>query len=407
MRHQTRNLCAAAGALLALGAAAKSATWTGANSAVWDLTTANWSSGGVATTFAVGDDAVLSDGAGVSNTDITFGAAVKPKTVAVDVADSFIWRYANTPFAGTETITKTGEGTLGIYKASSDSGFSGLMDIRAGRVEVSMPNQLSGFGNNCTVVVRQGAELRTLDRISIGSPQYGSKVNLRLSGKLALYNGSGANSHGANSVKTLSLEGGSIEVNCAGSSGDPGFGGVFCVHDAVYATNGTAQTLELVNKTSYNNCNFILGNDKPLEFRVDDLTGDAQPDLTFKGPVNRFNAKLRAGTAGFTKTGAGTLLWNAFPDADHYPNGDIAVREGTLRFAANQNFLQSRTNQTFYVGTRRSSSRSATRCCRKDASMKANTARRRSTSTTGRSCSAIPKSRKTTDSGGTTSPGAS
>lgn len=342
--------CLAPMCVVPLVLSAKTATWTGAQSAVWDLTTVNWNAAGAAATFAVGDDAILSDSADVTQNDITFGAAVNPATVAVDVTDTFIWRYANNPFAQTKSIVKTGGGTLGIYWDSSDSKFTGLLDIRAGRVETSMPNKISGFGA-CTVFVRSGAELRTLDRISIGSPMYGSSVHLRLAGKYSLYNSSGSNNHGANSVKTLSLEGGSIEVNCPGSGGNQGFNGVFRVHDAIYATNGSPQTLQLVNKTSYGNCNLILGPDKPLEFCIADLSNDDGVDLTVQGSISRLNPLLKEGTVGFTKTGLGTMLWNVGLDANHYPNGTISVKEGTLRFAPIQNILHSHTNQTVYVST--------------------------------------------------------
>jgi autotransporter-associated beta strand protein len=113
------------------GASAKSLTWTGANSAVWNLnTTANFNGGGVETFYNL-DAVTFGDGA--NNRIVTLAAGLNPSAVTVNNSTGNDYTFlTGTIVGGATSVAKSGNGTLFLNTANT---FSGAVTITGGTLK--------------------------------------------------------------------------------------------------------------------------------------------------------------------------------------------------------------------------------------------------------------------------------
>ena len=94
------------------------ATWTGAESMVWDTTTKNWTQDGYKFAYKDGVDVIFGDtGAGT----VTLAGALAPKSVLVDSSGNYTWSGGG-KLTGDMTLTKSGTGSLTISTANTYTG---------------------------------------------------------------------------------------------------------------------------------------------------------------------------------------------------------------------------------------------------------------------------------------------
>ncbi|MDO4221672.1 MAG: autotransporter-associated beta strand repeat-containing protein, partial [Akkermansia sp.] len=114
------------------------ATWTGAESMVWNTTAKNWTQDGIAYAYKDGVDVIFGDtGAGT----VTLAGTLAPKSVLVDSSSDYTWSGDGT-LTGDMTLTKSGTGSLTISTANS---YTGGTAINGGKV-VAMHATALGTG---------------------------------------------------------------------------------------------------------------------------------------------------------------------------------------------------------------------------------------------------------------------
>lgn len=335
---------------VSVSALAAEYSWIGgdaANPTVWDLTSLNWTQDGATPcAFASGGDAVIG-----KPVELTFGATMNPKTVTVDI-DSGTVKFDTssgtfTPFKQTESLVKTGAGTLYLYQVeNSVSGGTGfgkdaVVDIQEGEVDATAVNRANLLP--CRVVVRSGATLKSIDRNAFGVPGTAPscETDLSLAGSLILSCTKWTWTQDL--VKTLALDGGRVYA-MANNSGYPG---MLQISDSIVVTGSVARTMQLELVPGYTGGGknkFMFNPVKNVVFKVDDVTGGKETDLLFKGP---YAAVSDSAVEGYDKTGAGTLEWDCSSD---WPAGDVNILEGEWRLAEYQGIWKSY-DQTFTVST--------------------------------------------------------
>ena len=167
--------------------------------------------------------------------------------------------------------------------------------------------------------------------------------------------GPDGNTHCGNSVRNLTLDGGSLMFAGTGVS----------AHQATLSVLGTFTVTGDVAQVVSDNPNTLntrvglawqtdttgaATGAARTRFHVPDITEDEQPDLTFMNPLTRGPSQFC--TSGFIKTGSGTMrLASNNATRDYGPNGDIDVLEGTLEFAGSGTLSDIWRPSTVYVGT--------------------------------------------------------
>ncbi len=126
--------------------------WSGNASGTWDTATANWNVGGYPGTFGAGDYVTFADGAANPAITVT-GGGVAPGSVTINNAAT-IYSFSGGSFGGAATLTKLGSGTATLLAANS---FSGITQVRAGKLMVAANNALGSTGGG--TVVSNGAAL--------------------------------------------------------------------------------------------------------------------------------------------------------------------------------------------------------------------------------------------------------
>lgn len=355
-------------ALLCAGLCANDLTWSGAASATWDLAALNWTdAGGNAAAFANGDDVTVDPSlAAVARPTITVGAAITPGSVTFNVPDALSLAFSgNYGFgSGTGLFTKRGEGALTVVAANGNGTFrnlTGTVAVEKGPLVLTGANYFAAFGGMATApktfIVSDGAELRVPTRNTFGKVDsltgcY-SDVYVKKGGTFQL--GPDGSSHCGNSVRNLTLDGGSLVFAGTGVStvqATLSVLGTFTVTgDVAQVVSDNPDTLNTRVGLAWqvDNTGAATGAAR-TRFHVVDVTEDEQPDLTFLNPLTRGPNQFC--TSGFIKTGTGTMrLASNNATRDYGPNGDIDVLEGTLEFAGYGTLSDIWRPSTVYVGT--------------------------------------------------------
>ena len=355
-------------ALLCAGLCARDLTWSGAASATWDLAALNWSdAGGNAAAFVDGDNVTVDTSlAAVARPTITVGANIAPGSVTFDVPDALSLAFSGNFGFGSDTglFTKRGEGALTVVAANGNGTFrnlTGTVAVEKGPLVLTGANYYAAFGGLATApktfIVSDGAELRVPTRNTFGKVDalngcY-SDVYVKKGGTFQL--GPDGNTHCGNSVRNLTLDGGSLVFAGMGVST---IQATLSVLGTFTVTGDVAQVISDNPNTLNTRVGLAWQTDNTgaatgaarTRFHVVDVTEDEQPDLTFMNPLTRGPNQFC--TSGFIKTGGGTMrLASDNPTRDYGPNGDIDVLEGTLEFAGSGTLSDIWRPSTVYVGT--------------------------------------------------------
>ena len=355
-------------AMLCAGVSAGDLVWTGSASATWDKSTANWTNAnGVAVAFADGDNVMIDTSlAAVARPTITVGAAIAPGSVTFNVPDSLSLAFSGNFGFGSDTglFTKRGDGALTVVAANGNGTFrnlTGTVAVEKGPLVLTGANYYAAFGGQSTApkafVVSDGAELRVLTRNTFGKVDalngcY-SDVYVKKGGTFQL--GPDGNTHCGNSVRNLTLDGGSLVFAGMGVST---IQATLSVLGTFTVTGDVAQVISDNPNTLNTRVGLAWQTDSTgaatgaarTRFHVPDITEDEQPDLTFMNPLTRGPSQFC--TSGFIKTGSGTMrLASDNATRDVGPNGDIDVLEGTLEFAGSGSLSDIWRPSTVYVGT--------------------------------------------------------
>ena len=329
---------------------AKDLTWTGSVNTTWDKATANWNDGSGAAVFADSDNVTIRSG-----TEMTLGGNVSPGDVAFDIAGAFTLKLNEKSLTGLTSFEKLGAGSLTILSSSTSPGmaFHGPVDVKAGTLTLQGANCFKAFSDfsspaGTEYAIEGGAKMIVTDRNSIGKVDVlgGSAATVRVKKGGTLQFGPTSGSHCANSVSNLFLEGGVLSFTAAGTADI----GLLAVLDTVSFSGDAPYVVE---KPAVAYAGWLLPPGRPARFDVADISGDGDPDVTFKIPFERYDGMSgRTGEGrGFVKSGAGRLaLANAGSTDKQYPNGDITVEEGVLEYTQ-QASIRGMYDQTYTVKT--------------------------------------------------------
>jgi len=304
----------------------KDLSWTG-TTATWDVaSTANFTDGLSASTFAQGDNvSFLQTG---SNPTITLSGTITPTTMTVNAAKNY--SFSGGSLSGTMNLIKSGSGTLTLATANAFTGGTAI--------------------NGGSVVLGNAASLGT-------GPVSINNATLNIAGfTLANPVGfSGTNTVTGSAFATLRAMSGDGTVNLNISSSPFGLGGDMSAFTGVVAINGNFYVRFLTGTTGSSSATFDLGNgtgyanvrnnlpsvslgalkggsgtilygqsndNLPTTFTI----GGNGQDCTFSGGIRNGTSGASA-TTSVTKTGIGTLT---LAGTSNY-TGATLVNEGTLR----------------------------------------------------------------------------
>lgn len=139
--------------------------WTGAQSAIWDLATANWSSSGTPLSFSQGDS-VLFDDSAASNQTITISGVVLPANIFFNNVHS---NYSLTTSPGNQigggtAFTLLGSGNVAISGGANS--YTGVTTLANGTLAISKlanggsPSDIGAAGNSPANLVLNGGTLQ-------------------------------------------------------------------------------------------------------------------------------------------------------------------------------------------------------------------------------------------------------
>lgn len=336
----------------AFAAFGKEIVWTGSANTTWDKATQNWkeASGDAACAFADGDDVTI----GNATTAVTLGANVKPGSVLIDISGPLALGFSGECkfLSGIGSFVKDGAGTLTVTASGGKQAFrdfNGDVTIRSGALVFSGANQYASLGglDTGTFFVEAGATMQVLNRNCFGKVDdiNGCKASVVVRKGGTLKFGPDGTSHTGNTVKDLTLDGGSFEFAGAGVGPKQG---TLTVLGRLTVTGDVAQVMTDTTANDNNRVGLAWQKDSAgsatsaarTVFDVADVTGDDRPDLTFEKPLTR--GPNVNNVAGLVKTGAGRMRLAYDGDANsgggYYgrqlgPNGDVDVLGGVLEFA--------------------------------------------------------------------------
>lgn len=345
VRH-TANSMLAASALLASQA---HADYTGylslqsATDATWDTSSAIWVpyGGGELQRYTSGSNVVI--GPDFTGTTVTPGAWLQPGNVVFDSASDIVLGVAqnNNGFGGnTVGISKRGSGKLTV--ASGWNGNKCPWHVYAGILsseDKSTSANTTPFGSftdyEPTIYVHDGAVLEDPSSNTLGSKNDTAEAEDKCVNVVVYTNGvfrpgiTGSYQYPYSAVRDLILDGGTLDTSKKGAWGS----GALKVTRKL-AFKGTSPYVLKENSQAWM---LALASSRQTEIAVDDITGDADADVTFDSLM--LGRASEAAVTGFRKTGAGTLVFKkAIEDGTAKDsmrgwvgvNGTITVDDGTL-----------------------------------------------------------------------------
>ena len=362
---------------------------TGSGSpAIWDNgTTATWLCNGETVTFSAGDNVTIDDT--FTGDSLMMKNRVCPGNLLFDISRTirFGWNTVNDGLhIDSGLFVKKGTGTLLLVSdlSGSEKNASGGIttgnaetsgvDIVAGQIALKNRNNHNFLGPRMApfwVRVRDGASLSFLQGNQSGthtSTECGLCLQLDPGGKLNhVTNAVSSQVSSALCLNTLRLCGGEI-VNGARAymQDDARLGGNCCmkIFNALHFSGTTPHAFGYADGT-YAGCksytladtlrNFpiSLNSYSPVEFCVDEITGNAEPDVYVQMRMFTYGTNtVGVYKSDIVKIGEGTLV---FPDTSMQKKfyGNFTVTEGTAEFRA-QGFFPAETDgpaQTLAVST--------------------------------------------------------
>lgn len=298
--------------------------FVGTESATWDHTTANWTNAtGAAVAFSDGDNVTI--GRAFTGSSLTLGDWLKPSDVVFDNAqDITLGKTGNGAFAGTtKSLTKRGSGTLRLksmwnYNACDWHVYGGT--LAAADEWVGDNNTFGDTSQNVTIHVHDGATLEEPSNKTLGydgdtAEAENHAVNVTVyAGGLFRPGRTGQYEYPFATVKDLAFDGGAFDFTKQGYWGK----GLLKVTRKLAFDGSTPYVL---NRPSGNAGKIAFAASRATEICVADITGDESADLTIS--TENIGRITESAVVGLTKTGAGTLLWNA-KIHNSYDRGDWA-----------------------------------------------------------------------------------
>ncbi len=278
------------------------------------------------------DDTLMINGVRVmQNTSAWLAATIVPGNLEFNIADTFTVTSSGYNFFGAQSIVKNGAGTLTWDFSGSNNGYTTPVIISNGVLVCSKSNGYAGYvpvQNNALreYIINNGAELRVTARNCFGKCDLytiagagGGCVRVKKGGKFSLYVPD-KSAHCGSSVWDLYLEGGDVDFQAVGVSGNEL--GLLLINHKLSVLGDTACAIS--NTPGYA-CQYLAINKfTPTTFDIADVTGDDNPDLKLDIPLTQASG----GTPQFVKQGAGTLLMltrtNLF-------KSDMVIKEGTVK----------------------------------------------------------------------------
>jgi fibronectin-binding autotransporter adhesin len=265
-------------------------TWTGATSAHWNTSDANWNTTAPGTLYVEGDAVVFGDGA--SNTSITVDAVganggVSPKSVLFTALNTN-YSFSGGPIGGVGAVTLAGSANVTFTSSNS---YTGGTTISGGMLTISNDNQ-TGTGN----ITLAGGTLQSAGAVT-------STKNLLLTASTSSIFDTDGNSSTYNAITGA----GNLEV-----MDSTGNGGNLTSTAAVGQVSGTAGTLKIdpnanftiagsTNSTFYgsitNNGNLNISGGGKITFDGISLSGNGniQVQGTAGATIESDNGSLAAG----------------------------------------------------------------------------------------------------------------
>ena len=255
--------------------------------------------------------------------------------------------------SGTVSLEKRGTGTLTVNGMHS---FTGNIGIYEGTYRVGSGTTDKGAARNS-----QLGDPRTVRKITVYT-----NATLRLA-RTGVF---GAGTAGSDILADVEIRGGTLTLptqSCTtfgnllfhnatinGNTGHNAHWPAFCLTgDWMEFSSDTATPYDI---PACDNGGFFMSRVKPVDIRVPDITGDANPDVTFAAVISDgwYDPKYNSGhnipynwgnwtanysndtwrcTTNFVKTGEGTMAINSM---DNTFRRDVVVSNGTLRLLAHQ-----------------------------------------------------------------------
>jgi autotransporter-associated beta strand protein len=252
-------------------------SWNVAGSGVWDTTTANWTTGSGATTFANGDQATFSNAAGGT---ITLSGALAPSTVVVSAASgtyTFSGPGAGDAISGAASLSKSNAGTLALTSVNT---YAGGTSLSGGTLEIDGDGRLGSGG----VTISGGATLRST-----------SATDFALANTLGIGSGGGTIDTGASNMSVAGVSSLSGVLTKAGSGSltvsgafSPGSGGGVSVAagNLVLGNGPTASGVYNIGASGVLTGNLVLSGTQRMN--VNDganLSGAGQVQLATSGAL--------------------------------------------------------------------------------------------------------------------------
>lgn len=322
--------------------------WTGSADGKWG-TGLNWTNeAGMATTFSSGDNVRFDDGASARTINLSATVTAGDILFACD-QDYTLTNASGGKIIAADAFVKRGAGTLTLGCAGHT--YTNDIRIEAGMVVANVPNAGSSSPLGLGTVERQiyvstNATLRLAERNTFGGADTTAlKAEIFVDQGLLEF-GKPGGVKGVNTLGDLTLQNAEMVYTNMGNG--------------TYGFLKVCRTFSLVGSQPYDfsafnrSDLFMLLNSNPYtEFNVADITGNAEPDVTFRFPFKYVSGYP---ADGLIKTGLGSM---ALVNSGSTFRGNIEVREGELVASAmksDTNNAQTvlgnaRVSRSIYVGT--------------------------------------------------------
>jgi glycerophosphoryl diester phosphodiesterase len=282
--------------------------WSGRVNGAWDTATANWLAGGYANAYASNSRSTARFDDTAATQSVTLVGALWADAVVFSNATDYTLAGSKLAHAG--SFVKAGAGELKIVGAAHT--FTGDMLIAGGTLTVGADNDVKDvaygpLGNPRavrTITVTNGATLNLLNKNPFGAGTSGTPILAELRVVHASLN---VTSNFSFNVGPVVFDDATVRYYGGFAGGSRQWGTILFFSNVTF--RGTSP---YVFNTNGANCFFAFGKHSPSTVVVEDITGNANPDVTFSLPLNDIphaSATVLDGvTTSFIKTGAGTLL---------------------------------------------------------------------------------------------------
>lgn len=302
--------------------------WSGRVNGAWDTATVNWRSGGDAVTYASSSRSTAWFDDTAATQAVTLAGSLWTGTVVF--SNALNYTLAGGKIAHADSVVKAGGGDLKITGAAHT--FAGDVLITGGTLTVGVDNDVKDvaygpLGNPRaarTITVTNGATLNLLNKNPFGAGTSATPILTELRVVNATLN---TTTNFSFNVGPVVFDNATLKYYGGYPSGGSRQWGTILFFSNVTFRGSSPYTFA----TNGPNCFFAFGRHSPSVIDVADITGNANPDVTFSLPLNdiaHMSVSNRDGvTTAFVKSGEGTLRLES---ATSTFSGDVEVLAGAL-----------------------------------------------------------------------------